>query len=148
MLHRPSVARWRANPLRSISLDARVILSHLIAMNFFYPAVIGSALCAAFLTGGCATQKIGDRPAGVLPSLGGLFYETTNHHRTLLPARLLAAAQSKGGGEIKMPDGRLVKLVIQPDGNNFNVSLTAEPAAGISAGVWRWTLRPTSISPA
>ncbi len=105
-------------------------------MKKYCAALILSALCAAFLFSGCATKKNSGQPASMLPALGGLFYETVDHHRTPLPARLLAEAQTKGRGEIKMPDGRMIQLVIQPDGNNFNVSLTAEPAAGIS----RWGL--------
>lgn len=105
-------------------------------MKKYCAALILSALCAAFLLGGCATHKTSGRTDGALPKLSGLFYETTGHHRTPLPARLLAAAQRKGQGEIKMPDGRIVKLAIEPAGKNFNVRLTAEPAAGIS----RWGL--------
>ena len=105
-------------------------------MKKYCAALILSALCAAFLTGGCVTQKNCGRTVGVLPPFGGLFYETANHDRTPLPARLIAEAQNKGQSEVKMPDGRIVKLALEPDGKNFNISLTAEPNAGIS----RWGL--------
>ena len=105
-------------------------------MKKYCAALLLSALCAAFLTGGCATQKNSSQTAGRLPRLDGLFYETTNHVRTLLPAQLLTEAQGKGQAEARMPDGRVVKLIIEPVGDDFNLSLTAEPAAGIS----RWGL--------
>ena len=105
-------------------------------MNRNCAAWILSALCSTLLLGGCATQKPCCRNASALPKVGDLFYETTNHNRTPLPASLVTAAQSHGQGEVKMSDGRVVRLVIQPDGNNFDISLTAEP----SAGIIRWGL--------
>jgi len=111
-------------------------------MKKYYAALILSALCTAFLTGGCAAQKSRCRDAGALPQLGGLFYETEKHFRTPIPAQLLAEAQTKGRSETKMPDGRVVKLAIEPDGKNFNVSLTAEPNAGIIK--WGLTMNATA----
>jgi len=94
-------------------------------------ALFLSALGAAFVTGGCATHQTSHGTAAALSRLDGLYYETTNHSRTLLPELSLAAAQSTGRSETKMPDGRTVKLVLEPSGDDYNVSLSAEPDAGI-----------------
>ena len=59
--------------------------------------------------------------------LEGLFYETANG-KTLLPAELTAKAGKNGQKEAqtKMSDGRTIKLSVMPDGQNFNLSLTAD----------------------
>jgi len=105
-------------------------------MKNYFAALTLAALGALFLTGGCSTQKSCCRHTAALPQIDGWFYETTNHSRVPLPARLIAEAQSKGQSETKMHDGRVVKLVIEPDGKNFNLSLTAEP----NVGIVRWGL--------
>lgn len=62
--------------------------------------------------------------------LSGLFYETAAG-RTMLPASLDAEPQVPFDeiikARVKMPDGRVVKLSAMPDGDDFNITLTAEP---------------------
>jgi alpha-D-xyloside xylohydrolase len=101
-------------------------------MKKYCAGFIFSVLGAALLAVGCATQPTSRSPASALSRLDGLYYETTNHSRTLLPKSLLTAAQSAGRGETKMPDGRIVRLTIERSGGNFEVSLTAQPEAGIT----------------
>lgn len=111
-------------------------------MKKYRVVLILSALGTVLLLDGCATRKTCCRPAGPLPRFDGLFYETAKHNRTLLPARLIAEAQSNGRSVTKMPDGRVVKLTIVPDGNNFDVRVSAKPDAGISR--WGLTLAATA----
>ena len=99
-------------------------------MKKYFTLGMMSAALVGLLAGGCATPPTGG-PSGALPRLSGLFYETSDLQRTVLPARLITEAQSKGMSEARMPDGRIVKLAIAPDGKHFNVRLTSEPDTGI-----------------
>ena len=69
--------------------------------------------------------------------LSGLFYETAAG-RTALPANLAADSfvpfDESVNAQVKMPDGRLVKLAVTPDGDDFNLHLSAEPDKDIK----RW----------
>lgn len=65
--------------------------------------------------------------------LDGLFYETAKG-RVPLPSELTAKALINGHLEnsAKMPDGRVVKISLKPDGlNNFLIKLVAQPDADI-----------------
>lgn len=61
-------------------------------------------------------------------TLDSLFYETAKG-RVSLPAALTAKAKKNGRfeAETKMPDGRTIKFVVEPNGNNFELGLTATP---------------------
>jgi alpha-glucosidase (family GH31 glycosyl hydrolase) len=65
--------------------------------------------------------------------IDGLFIETPQG-RTSLPGALIAKPQQNGAveGQATMPDGRVVKLSVVPDGNNFTLKLTAQPSTLIS----------------
>src|SRR6186997_1197189 len=72
--------------------------------------------------------------------LDGMFYETAAG-RVALPQELTARAPATIGtgrwtGEIRMPDGRLVRLSVSPQGGAFTVALNATPAEGVI----RWGL--------
>jgi alpha-glucosidase (family GH31 glycosyl hydrolase) len=64
--------------------------------------------------------------------LDGLFYETTKG-RTYLPATLTekAGKNNQLENQIKMDDGRVVKISLRPQGQNFIVALSAQPDADI-----------------
>jgi alpha-glucosidase (family GH31 glycosyl hydrolase) len=65
--------------------------------------------------------------------IDGLFIETLQG-RTFLPNALIAKPQKNGAieGQATMPDGRVVKLSVMPDANNFTLKLSAQPSAGIT----------------
>src|ERR1700691_5629982 len=69
--------------------------------------------------------------AATPPALDGVFYETTNG-RTMLPANLAVDAEKNGAAEATLPDGRVVKMTVSPEGKNFEVSLGAKPDGDIS----------------
>ncbi len=60
-------------------------------------------------------------------------YVDTAGGRTRLPASLTAAARLGAGGvsEATMPDGRVVRLAVSPDGRHRTLRLSAEPSRGI-----------------
>jgi alpha-glucosidase (family GH31 glycosyl hydrolase) len=73
-----------------------------------------------------------ERESGSL-KFDGLFYETAAG-RTILPQALTAKARvttSQWTNQIKMADGRSVKITVQPQGLNFKISLKAQPDSGI-----------------
>ncbi|MCM3874528.1 MAG: hypothetical protein ND895_27870 [Pyrinomonadaceae bacterium] len=67
-------------------------------------------------------------------SIDGLFYETAAG-RTVLPEQLSGKRQSVRGrlwkSQLKMADGRVVTISVQPQGKDFNVSLKAQPDSDI-----------------
>jgi alpha-glucosidase (family GH31 glycosyl hydrolase) len=63
-----------------------------------------------------------------------LFYETASG-RVTLPASLTAS------GEARMPDGRLIRLRVSPQGNAFNILFTATP----NTGVLKWGVAIDSL---
>lgn len=65
-------------------------------------------------------------------TIDGLYFETAGG-RIPLPAAL-TARQSAGGtlaGEVKMPDGRVVRLALSPDGRHYTLRLSADPSGDI-----------------
>ncbi|HVS54252.1 MAG TPA: TIM-barrel domain-containing protein [Opitutaceae bacterium] len=116
--------------------------------NLFPILVVTVGLALA----GCATaptlppqpgfEKVGDVAVLVLPAenggavrLGGFFYETAQG-RVALPAELEVVALTDAVEAIaKLKDGRVVKISAHRDatraGKNFDVALSAQPAAGI-----------------
>jgi alpha-glucosidase (family GH31 glycosyl hydrolase) len=72
--------------------------------------------------------------------LDGLFYETATG-RTILPAALTAKAQSIRASlwknQLKMADGRVVSIEVQPEGLDFNISLKAQP----DSDILKWGLK-------
>jgi alpha-glucosidase (family GH31 glycosyl hydrolase) len=64
----------------------------------------------------------------------GLFYETAQG-RTSLPAALTSGIRTVSGarwnGQAQMPDGRMLRLSVTPQGNNFTVAFEARPNADI-----------------
>ncbi len=75
--------------------------------------------------------------------LDGLFYETSSG-RVFLPTQLTASPKKNGQfeAELKMPDGRTIKLSVVPEGQNFNLSLTANPNNDLK----KWGLAIDSLS--
>jgi len=74
----------------------------------------------------------GQAGTGNFLTLDGLFFETAKG-RTMLPGELTARQNRDGRVEdqIKLQDGRLVKLSAKPEGNNFAIALSAQPDADI-----------------
>ena len=68
-----------------------------------------------------------------------MFYETAAG-RIVLPAALTGKGQSIRDklwkSQLKMADGRVVSIAVQPQGKDFNVSLKAQP----DADILRWGL--------
>jgi alpha-D-xyloside xylohydrolase len=64
--------------------------------------------------------------------LDGLFYETARG-RTVLPAQATAAMKKEGQleSQTKMADGRVVNILVKPDGKNFVLRLSAQPDSDI-----------------
>src|SRR5436305_389610 len=66
--------------------------------------------------------------------ISGLFFETAQG-RTVLPAQITKDGKrikSKAWrGEVRLPDGRQVTANVVPQGKNFMLRLTAQPATGI-----------------
>src|ERR1700690_1677209 len=89
-------------------------------------------LFASLLFAGCAS--IPSTPLSrICPvKMDGLFYETAAG-RTPLPPIPFTMAQDGSGQQagITMPDGRMVKISLKPDGNDFSIRLSATPDADI-----------------
>lgn len=75
--------------------------------------------------------------------LDGFFYETTQG-RVFLTSQLNASPKKNGQLEtdLKMPDGRTVKVSIIPDGQNFNLNFIANPSNDIK----KWGLTIDALS--
>ena len=112
--------------------------------------VISCSLAAALVVAGCTTLNSAKTATLSLRSkelttkadshgtlkLDGIFYETQNG-RVYLPPRLTAnsseaTVEKNYTAQIRMADGREVKLSVTPEGGNFVLKLSAEPATGIS----------------
>lgn len=65
-------------------------------------------------------------------TISNLFYETSRG-RMLLPQDIVTKAKTNGAlnAATKMPDGRTITVSIVPNGNTFDLSLTAVPSEGI-----------------
>ena len=75
--------------------------------------------------------------AGPVLTIDGLYFETAAG-RTPLPADLAMKPQPGNAtfGEVRMPDGRLVRLALSPDGPHYTLRFTAKP----SSDIVRWGL--------
>jgi alpha-D-xyloside xylohydrolase len=112
-------------------------------MKSKFPICLLSVALAALALAGCsglksasAKKEVAD--ALVLPSkicplkLSGLFYETAANGRTMLPAQFAAKMQNGATHyEATMVGGRVVKISVKPDGNNFTLHLSAQPGEDI-----------------
>jgi hypothetical protein len=94
-------------------------------------------LFASILLAGCTSTRTVTvslpAPSKICPlKIAGLFYETATG-RTPLPAIPFTKTQDGPGqqAETKMPDGRVVKISVKPDGNDFSIRLSATPDADI-----------------
>ena len=94
-------------------------------------------LLVALLFAGCISPRNATvflpAPSPICPlRLDGLFYETATG-RTLLPIIPFTRAPDGLGqqAKAKMPDGRVVTIAIQPDGNDFSVRFSAQPDGDI-----------------
>ncbi len=90
------------------------------------------ALFASCLFIGCASPRA-TPPVRISPiKLDGLFYETAAG-RTPIPVIPFARTTNGPGqqAETKMSDGRVVKIFLKPDGNDFTIRMTAMPDTGI-----------------
>src|SRR6266496_185378 len=102
------------------------------------------ALLSIFAAGRAQIMTTGDGATLVLESnnlagtsnlkLDGLFYETVSG-RTMLRAQLTkgvnAIKDKQWGGQIRMPDGRVVSASVTPQSKNFVIRLSAQPDADI-----------------
>ena len=79
-----------------------------------------------------ALARLAAGPERSALTIDGFFLETAAG-RTPLPAALAArpAAGTAVTREAKMPDGRVVRLALTPDGRHYTLRLNAEPAADI-----------------
>jgi alpha-glucosidase (family GH31 glycosyl hydrolase) len=79
---------------------------------------------------------------GARPRLGGVYFETATG-RTPLPEDWLAQWQAADFSEVvtNLPDGRLVKISLTPEGKNFLVRFAARPDADIVK--WGFTIAAT-----
>jgi alpha-D-xyloside xylohydrolase len=85
-------------------------------------------------TGNTAALILQSNSTGPL-TIDGLFYQTAQG-RTVLPPALTAGLRTvsttQWNGQTTMPDGRVVRLSVSPQGGNFNISLSARPNADIT----------------
>ncbi len=66
-------------------------------------------------------------------TLDGFFYETSAG-RTLLPVTIAKGQvilNKRWTNQLRMPDGRMVRIDVQPQGSTFNLALKAEPDSDI-----------------
>ncbi|MGH7950295.1 MAG: glycoside hydrolase family 31 protein [Limisphaerales bacterium] len=79
----------------------------------------------------CAS-KVSAQSTGVLPKLDGFFYETAGG-KIPLPASLTAQLQNHDfvKTEVRMPDNRLIKMTLKPDGKKFDLHFSATPDTDI-----------------
>ena len=75
---------------------------------------------------------------GALPGalkIDGLFYETTQG-RVMVKGLVFGGVRPGEAtkGTVRTSDGRMVQIVIKPDGENYGVQLSAEPSSDIT----RW----------
>jgi alpha-D-xyloside xylohydrolase len=95
-----------------------------------------SYLCLLFLlVNSCSTvptkqAEVATKHATISTSLDGFFYETAAG-RQLLPLIPTQNADGSISTQVTMSDGRVVSLLIKPEGQNSEVSLTAQPDSGI-----------------
>jgi len=77
-------------------------------------------------------SPLGSGPDRRALRLDDLFVET-EQGRVALPGELIGKPQKDGTmeGQAKLQDGRLIKLTVTPEGDNYTVKLTAEPAIGV-----------------
>ncbi|HEX5221903.1 MAG TPA: TIM-barrel domain-containing protein [Verrucomicrobiae bacterium] len=109
------------------------------------------SLAAALVVAGCATSHLKSTPGATLSlkskelstkanghgalKLDGIFYQTENG-RVDLPSQLTATSgeattEKNYSVQTRMPDGRDVKISVTPEGKDFILKLSAEPATGI-----------------
>ncbi len=90
------------------------------------------ALATPFLFTGCTSSRTAASSRVCPFKLDGWFYETAAG-RTALPVIHFSQA-TKGSSQLvetKMPDGRVVKISVKPDGNDFAIRMTATPDTDI-----------------
>src|SRR5215203_2775108 len=106
-----------------------------ISINAFAAAVSGQT---EFLLGLSSNELA----KGDELKLDNVFYETANG-RVFLPPTLLVSTKKKdgGGAERQMPDGRKIRIVIERDKNNFNLTLTADKSGDIK----KWGLSVNAL---
>ena len=85
------------------------------------------------LVSSCATHqaKVATKRNTIATSLDGFFYETSAGRQMLPPLHPAQDANGVISARVTMSDGRVVSLLIQPEGKNSEVSLTANPKSGI-----------------
>src|SRR5947208_406821 len=87
------------------------------------------------LVNSCSTlptkqAEVTAKHATISTSLDGFFYETAAG-RQMLPLVPTQNADGSISAQVTMSDGRVVSLSIKPDGQNSEVTLTAQPDSGI-----------------
>jgi alpha-D-xyloside xylohydrolase len=94
-----------------------------------------SSSLIAILFAGCSSVKPNPSSAasqlGSAAVLGGFFYETAAGPQFLPPVPPTKGPGGSFTARTKMPDGRTVTFSIKPQGNNSEVSLTAQPDSDI-----------------
>ena len=94
-------------------------------------------LFASILLGGCISTRTTTLSRICPVKMDGLFYETASGRTPLPPIPFTKTPDGPGQqAETNMPDGRMVKISVKPDGNDFSVRFSATPDADIV----RWGL--------
>jgi alpha-glucosidase (family GH31 glycosyl hydrolase) len=88
------------------------------------------------LVNSCSTvatnqSKAPTKPGMISTGIDGFFYETADGRQMLPPLKPTQQADGSISAQVTMIDGRVVNLLIQPEGQNSLVSLTAQPNSGI-----------------
>lgn len=109
-----------------------ILLSLCVVSNAQHPSGKNDSSAVLILQSTALSQRRG--PGRGSLRLDGLFYETAAG-RTMLPAAITAKGQSirdkPWKSQLKMADGRIVSIAVQPQGKDFNVSLRAQPDSDI-----------------
>ena len=92
---------------------------------------MAAILFAGAPTAKCANAFTANSSADLPAGLSGFFYETPAGRSFLPPLTPEKTPDGSRVARLTMPDGRLVHFEVKPAGRNFEISLTAEPAAGI-----------------
>jgi alpha-glucosidase (family GH31 glycosyl hydrolase) len=98
-----------------------------------------SVLFASVLLASCTSIKKNcsncgslDLPSKICPArFDGFFYETAAGQTRIPAERFTKTPGRLNQLEARMPGGRVVKITLKPDGNNFSISLKATPDADI-----------------
>jgi alpha-glucosidase (family GH31 glycosyl hydrolase) len=97
----------------------------------------GATVGTSIVIPSTALAPVGTGPDRSALTIDGLYFETTAGRTMLAAAETLRPTAGKPVVlRLNLPDGRIVRATLTPDGRNYTLRLSAEPAAGIV----RWGL--------